>query len=332
MGVNQDQYITTVANCFLRDKELDVIIMKSKTLVNSNIAFNVQETEIRGGEFNKLLFTYNYGRTGEVTLTDSRYEPVLAAISFGQTIQNKLSDVYVFEEAVTLDGAGAGVVALQTPVAGAKAYVQTANKSIVTKSFSGSNFTMGAPYANQVVYVTYKYNETVDMITIDGSKFPKSYELVMEVKAWDKDGLKEKVQWIFPAFKPSGNFEMPLASDSPTTSTLTGKVLDDNDIYGYKKVIPVSSTVSYVAITGDVGEITLESGEEHPLTVYGLRGGAYAPVTLANSSCTFTSSKENIATVSAAGVIEFASQGTAYITIEHTASGLSSVVEVTCEV
>ena len=48
MSVNQDQFITTVANCFLRDTTLDAIVMKSKTLVNSNIAFNVQETEIRG--------------------------------------------------------------------------------------------------------------------------------------------------------------------------------------------------------------------------------------------------------------------------------------------
>ena len=64
MGVNQDQFITTVAKCFLRDPVSDAIVMKSKTLVNSNIAFNVEETEIRGGEFHKLLFTYNYGRTG----------------------------------------------------------------------------------------------------------------------------------------------------------------------------------------------------------------------------------------------------------------------------
>ena len=330
MSANQDQFITTVANCFLRDKELDVIVMKSKTLVNSNIAFNVQETEIRGGEFHKLLYVYNFGRTGEITLTDARYEPSLIAINCGQTIQNQLSDVYVFEEAVTLDGSGVGSVVAQTPLAGAKAYVQTADKSIVTKSFSGSSFTMGAPYANQKVYVTYQYNETVDMVTIDGTNFPKSYELVMEVKVWDKEGLKEKVQWIFPAFKPSGNFEMPLASDTPATSTMTGKVIDDNDIYGYKKVIPVSSSVTYTAIAADAGEVNLDSGEDYTITVYGLRGGLYAPVTIDNADCTFTSSDTAVASVSAAGLIEYVGDGTAYITIEHDASGLTDVVEVTC--
>ena len=28
----------------------------------------LKKTEIRGGEFHRLLYTYNYGRTGEVTL------------------------------------------------------------------------------------------------------------------------------------------------------------------------------------------------------------------------------------------------------------------------
>ena len=51
MGVNQDQFITTVAKCFLRDPVSDAIVMKSKTLVNSNIAFNVEETEIRVESF-----------------------------------------------------------------------------------------------------------------------------------------------------------------------------------------------------------------------------------------------------------------------------------------
>ena len=245
MGVNQDQFITTVAKCFLRDPVSDAIVMKSKTLVNSNIAFNVEETEIRGGEFHKLLFTYNYGRTGEITLEDARYEPAIFAIQMGQTIQNKLSNVYVFEEDVTLDGSGSGSVNLQTPIAGTKAYVQLPDKSIVTNSFTGSDFSLGASYANQKVKVTYQYNETVDMITVDGDSFPKSYELVMEVKVFDKEGEKERIQWIFPAFKPSGNFEMPLASDSPSTSGMTGKILDDDGIYGYKKIIPVSSVVNY---------------------------------------------------------------------------------------
>jgi hypothetical protein len=331
MGVNQEQYITTVANCFLRDTDLDAIVMKSKTLVNSNIAFNVQEQEIRGGEFNKLLYTYNFGRTGEITLEDARYEPALVAINCGQTIQNQASNVYVFEEEVTLDAGGNGSVTLKTPIAGTKAYVQTSTGNIVTKSFTGSNFAMGGGYANQKVKVTYQYNETVDMITIDGTSFPKAYELVLEVKVFDAGGLKEKVQWIFPQFKPSGNFEMPLASESPSTSSMTGKILaTSDDIYGYKKVIPVSSSVTYTAITADVAEVALETGETYALAVYGLRGGLYAPVTFAATDCTYASSDTNVATVNANGVISFAGAGTAYITVTHTASSLTDVVEVTC--
>ena len=331
MGANQNQYITTVANCFLRDVDSDIIVMKSKTLINSNVAFNVEETEIRGGEFHRLLYTYNYGRTGEVTLEDARYEPALIALNCGQSIKTEASNVYVFEEEVTLDGGGSGTISEKTPVAGTNAYVQTSNGTMVTKSFSGSTFSMGSTFAGQKVYVTYQYSDTLEVITIDGDSFPKTYELVMEVKVWDKDGLKEKVQWIFPAFKPSGNFEMPLASDSPTTTSMTGKVLDNDGIYGYKKVIPVSGSVTYTAIAADTGEVELGNGDSYILTVYALRGGVYAPTTLNNTDCNFTSGSDSIATVDENGKIEYAGNGTTYITITHGETDLTDTVKVICE-
>lgn len=325
-----NQFITTVAQCFLRDTDLDAIVMKSKTLLNSNIAFNVDETEIRGGEFHKLLYTYNYGRTGEITLEDAEYKPEIVAINCGQTVQNQLTDVYIFEESVILDENGDGSVTLQTPSPNATAYVQVDNRTIITKNFSGSNFSMGGAYANKQVYVTYKYNDTIDMVTIDGANFSKSYELVMEVKVFDKNGLKEKIQWIFPAFKPSGNFEMPLGSDTPSTSTMNGKVMDVNDVYGYKKVIPVAGTgVSYSAIVADTGLVELESGEDYMLTVLGMRGGMYAPVKLNNSDLTFDSSDADVATVNNTGLIEYAGVGTTYITITHD-SGFIDTVQVDC--
>ncbi len=330
MGVNQDQYITTVADCFLRDVNIDQIVMKSKTLVNSNIAFNVEETEIRGGEFHKLLYTYNYGRTGEVTLEDARYEPALFALSCGQTIQTKMTDLYVFEEAVTLDTSGKGVLTKETPLSGKNVYVQLPDKSIVTKSLSGVNaIDVGASYANNVVYVTYQYNSLAEVVTVDGDSYPKTYELVMEVKVWDKDGLKEKVQWVFPAFKPSGNFELPLASNTPTTTSMVGKVLDDNGIYGYKKVIPISTSVSYSAITADVGELTLSESEDYTLTVYALRGsGIYAPTVLNNTDCSFVSDTQGVAEVASDGKISYKADGEAIITI--TDEGLTDIVRVSC--
>lgn len=330
MGANQDQYITTVAKAFLRDTVTDTIVMKSKTLVNSNVAFNVEETEIRGGEFNKLLYVYNYGRTGEITLEDARYEPAIIAINVGQTIQNQTSNVYVYEEEVTLDAGGNGSVAEQTPLSGAKAYVQTSDGAITTKDFTGSDFAMGGTFANQTVKVTYQYNETVDMITIDGTSFPKSYELVLEVKVFDADGLKEKVQWIFPKFKPSGNFEMPLSSDSPTTTSMNGKILaTSDDIYGYKKVIPVSSAVTYTALAATPADVTLAATETSQITVYGIRGGIYAPVTLKATDCTYASSAAGNATVDANGLITAVATGSATITITHTVSGLKDYIQVT---
>lgn len=329
--MGEKQYITTVANAMLRDTESDMIVMRSKTLLNSTITFNVEEKEIRGGELNKLLYAYNCGRTGEVKLEDARYEPAMIALNCGTTIQNQVSNVYVFEETVELDNLGNGTVAEQTPIAGVKAYVQTSDGLITTKSFNGIDFSMGDSFANQTVKVTYQYNEDVDVITIDGNNFSKTYELVLEIKVFDDTGLKEKVQWIFPKFKPSGNFEMALTSEAPVTSSMTGKILStEDDIYGYKKTIPLKKGATYTAITADTSKVELASGTNHALTIYGLRGGIYSPTVLKNAELTFVSDNESIAAVSNTGVVEYVGSGTAEITITSS-TGLKDVISVVCK-
>jgi uncharacterized protein YjdB len=57
----------------------------------------------------------------------------------------------------------------------------------------------------------------------------------------------------------------------------------------------------------------------------------YAPVTLDNADCTFESSDPGVASVDSAGKIAYVTDGSAYITIEHTDSGLVDTVEVVCE-
>lgn len=325
-----NEFVPTVADCFLRDTDTDTIVQKSKTLINSNVNFSVDETEIRGGKFHKLLYNFNHSRTGEISLEDAEWKNESLAINCGTTFQSQLTDVYIFEESVKLDASGNGAVTQKTPIDGSSAYVQVDNRTVITKNFSGSNFSMGAGYANQEVYVTYKYNDTIDVLTIDGSSFSKTYELVMAFESYNKNGLKEKILLTFPAFKPSGNFEINLGSDSPSTSTMNGKVMDSNDVYGTVKIIPVSgASVSYASIVADTGLVELESGEDYMITVYGMRSGMYSPVKLNNSDLTFESSSNSIATVDSTGLIEYVGEGTSYITITHD-SGFIDTVQVDC--
>lgn len=327
-----EPFVVTVADCMLRDVEKDMIVLKSKTLLNSNVSFSVEETEIRGGKFHRLLYTYNHSKTGEITLEDAAWKLESLAINSGAEFQKQLTDVYVFEERVVLDETGKGTVKNKTPISGSSAYVQVDNRTIITKNFTGSNFDMGAAYANKEVYVTYKYNDTVDVLTIEGEKFPKSYELTMEFEIYDaKYGIREKVLLIFPAFKPSGNFEIGFASDTPSTSSMNGKVLDSNGVYGSVKVIPVAEAdISYTSIAADTGLIELSSDEEYTLTVYGTRSGMYGNVALNNSNLEFESSNESVATVDSAGLVEYVGDGTAYITIIHPETGFVDTVQVDC--
>ncbi|MCK9319425.1 Ig-like domain-containing protein [Methanoculleus sp.] len=327
MGVNQNTFVPTVGNVLVRDVAADSIVLRAKTLVNSSINVSTSNTEISGGEFSQLLYDYNYARRMEVSMSDARFDIGYIALNVGNPIQNQLTDVWQFDEDITLGVGGAGTVT-GTPVG--KVYVfNPETGSVQTVTPTGSNISIPA-LANKAVKVSYKKNETIDMITIDADTFPKTYELTIEVKVYNADGHCETIQYIFPQWKPSGSFEISLASESPTTSNITGKVLATSDqVYGYVKIIPVTSTVTYTTIASSVGEVAIEVLEDYTLTTFGLRGGNYSPVVLAASSCTYASSDQTKATVSATGVITGVAEGSSYITIEHQTSGLTDVVEVT---
>lgn len=329
MGANQKQFVPTVARCFLRDKELDLIVMKSKTLVNAGVKFDTQNKEITGGEFSKLLYDYSYGRKGTVDLDEPRWEPSLIALSFGQKIKTELSNVYVFEETVILDATGKGKV-VNTPISGTKAYVQTPENLFSTVAFTTDEFDMGLPYANKSVKVTYQYNTTVETIKIDGESYPKSYELVMEVKVFGNKGHEETVQYIFPNFKLNGSVDIPMSSENPVSLKVSGKILDEDDVYGYMKTIPVTSTVNYVGIACDVDSLSLDAtNSSYTLKVYGIRGGIYENVLLNNSDISFTSSTVATATVGAnTGIIARVASGDTDVTATY--NGFTDKVTVTC--
>ena len=168
-----NDFVVTVADCFLRDTEKDIIVQKSKTLLNSNVEFNVDETEIRGGKLHKLLYTYNHSKTGEATLEDATWKIEALAINSGTEFQEQLTDVYVFEELVKLDSNGKGQVVKQVPVNDSSAYVQVSNKSVITKHFQVVNLIWVWHMLNKQVLFTYKYNDTIDVLTIEGEKFLK---------------------------------------------------------------------------------------------------------------------------------------------------------------
>lgn len=308
-----NEFVPTVGNVILRDREADQIVLKAKTLIDSAIAQSVSNSEISGGEFSKLLYDYNYGKRLTSTLTDARWDDSYLALNSGSMIENGAKDVYVYEEKVTLDGSGKGEL-LSDPVG--NIYVQKREgKFVETVVPNGKDFTI-PQLANEIVYVTYRRSETLDYLVIDADKFPKTYEMTIHVKKFDKTGHSGTIEWIFEQYQPSGNFEVALASETPSTSSMEGKILSNEEgKYGEVRFIPSANTkVEFTQIAASPSEVQLDSsvtGDSEKLTVIGIRGGTFSNVLLDNEKLTFSSDDDTVATVNTSGIIELAGGATA---------------------
>lgn len=323
------EFMVSVCDVIIRDTVADQIMVYGKTEIDSSISQEISTTEITGGQGNKLLYDFSYGKRLNFTINEARWEPKYIAMNSGTLIANGAQNVFKREK-ITLDGSGVGTVT-ETPVG--KVYLMNSAGTIVTITPSTKTVTYNvAGFKSTTVEAFYKYSTTVDYIDFTPDAFPNSYELTLLTKAFTKTGQSAEVQIIIPYWKPTGNFTMNLTAEGYTSSAIEGKALVDevNNSYGKLNIIPITQTVTYTAIAATPAEVTLGSGETQQITVYGLRGGSYAPVTFDASACTYTSSASNVASVNANGLISYVANGDAYITVEHTASGIKDIIDVTC--
>jgi hypothetical protein len=327
MSTNYNQFMVSVADVIIRDTVADQIMIYGKTEIDSSIKQAVSTTEITGGFGQQLLYTFQHGKKLNFTINDARFDEGYLALNSGALIANTTQNVWK-REIITLNGSGVGTLSA-TPVA--NVYLKGASGVVATVVPSTTTVTY-VSFANQQVEAVYKYSNTVDTIDLNAALFAKPYELTLIGKLFDKNGQYGEVQIIIPQFKPDGNFDLAFKQDGALTSPLAGQALADQvtSSYGSFNIVYTSSTVNYIAIAGTPNPVNLSTTTTtQQLTVYGIRGGAYSNVTLAPSSCTYTSGTPATATVGAStGLITRVAVGTSIITIQHTASGLKDYITV----
>lgn len=327
MSTNTNQFLVSVADVIIRDTMADQIVAKGKTLINSSIKQAVSNKEIRGGFGNALLYDYSYGKMLDITIEDAKMDEAYIAMNNGTTIVTEARKHYILDEVVTLTG-GQGVLA-QTPVG--TIYVQKPDNTIVTVTPTGKNFDMtgfGLTGTEQVK-VTYRENAIVDSITIDATRYPKTYELTMIAKMFTKDGQNAEVQIIIPRFKPSGNFELSFTAEGVSTSKLEGKALaDENSEYAtYNVKYLLGNASQMTALAAVPGEVNLTTGQTAQLTVYGIQGGAKANIVNPDGT-TYATSDAAVVTVNATGLITYVGAGNAVVTVTN--GSLKDYVVVDC--
>jgi hypothetical protein len=291
---------------------------RHKKLINSSLKQSISSKEVTGGDGAMLQYEYVYGKKLEASIEDCRFDETYIALQNGTTISTALQDFYIFDEIVTL-AAGAGSVA-QTPTS--KIYVEKPDNTIVTVTPTAKAFTVSG-LTTEKVKVSYRYQDTIDSITINADDFPKSYELTMFTKICDKNGVKANVQIIIPQFKLSGSLDISLTQDGVSTSKMDGKALAaDDDATGkqyYAKVLikPVTGSavvLTGIAVTPPSATLDVSDGDTLQLEVIGIQGGIKANINNP-SGTTFASSDATKATVGeTTGLVTAVAAGTTIIT------------------
>jgi hypothetical protein len=328
MSSNTQQFMVSVADCWLRDTVADSIVLRGKALINSAFKVSLSSQEIRGGFGNTLLYTYNHSRKVDLTIESATFDEGYMAANSGTLIGNSAQNVF-FEEIITLSS-GAGATT-NTPVGNVYVQPVSTGGSITTITPTGKNFTVSGG-ANNQYRVMYRYSNVVDNFTIDASLVPNTYELTMQIPIFQATGKTATLEITVSNYKLSGNFDLNFSAAGVSSSKLDGYALvnaSDNS-YAYVRMIPATATTaSYIALAANPGSVSLSSTTTtSQLTVYALRGGLYAPVNVTSANgITYTSSDATKVTVSTGGLLTRVAAGSASITISY--SGLTDQVPVT---
>lgn len=330
MAQDSKKFVVSVANAAFYVR--DMLAFTATANLNTSIEVSMQEQNVNGGKYNKLLYTFLYNRELNVTLEAADWDLKYVAANVGSTIAEGLTDVYRIEECVDIVG-GTGMLK-DVPVG--KVAVKLADGNIIEVDATGKTIDISKNVEEGKVHVTYRYNTVAKTVTIDADTVPYVGKLVLDADKHDNNlGKVGSIQIIVPSYQLTGNFTINFASDAVSTLNLDGKALavagekcsDGSSVYAYIKEF--DETASAMAVTDIVAQpstMNLAVGETKEISVKGLKGGIFAPIQLSNEDCEFVVNDAGVATVTG-GVVNGVSAGVTNVVVSY--NGYQDVVQVT---
>lgn len=330
----------------------DQLIATATTLLDSSITVGSTAEEVRGGPGAKLLGKYYHTSTFDINLTDVLFKLEYFAFQTGSAIQ-QIADVFTSEQ-VTLGAGGTGEI-VGTPAAyqsyGTIGWAAKPGSDAYQKiTFTEKAFTVAGAKEGDIYCVKYiSTDNAARQITISSSFIPSEVTLVMTANLYRAGGRGENdlnnsskigiVQVLVPRFQFNGSMELSMTSTGVANSPIAGSALDnpsaDCSDGGYYAIITEQlsgaswyDNVFALAIDGSDIELATTTGTE-TLSVYALplNGAAFKPP---YSDLTFTSAGDNIASVSAEGVVTGVAEGNTTITVTiKNKPGVEAIASVT---
>lgn len=330
----------------------DQLIATATTLLDSSITVGSTAEEVRGGPGAKLLGKYYHTSTFDINLTDVLFKLEYFAFQTGSAIQ-QIADVFTSEQ-VTLGAGGSGTIT-GTPAVyqsyGTIGWAAKPGSDTYQKiTFTEKAFTVAGAKEGDIYCVKYiSTDNAARQITISSSFIPSEVTLVMTANLYRAGGRGENdvsnsskigvVQVLVPRFQFNGSMELSMTSTGVANSPIAGSALDnpsaDCSDGGYYAIITEQlsgaswyDNVFALAIDGSDIELATTTGTE-TLSVYALplNGAAFKPP---YSDLTFTSAGDNIASVSAEGVVTGVAEGNTTITVTiKNKPGVEAIASVT---
>ena len=288
-----NNFLVSVARAVLRDPTTLAGIGYGTANIDSALNITTQETEVRGGINNPLLFKYIHDRKVDVKITDATFSPTILSLNAGTSVLNG-SVTAVKTDCLTLSASGSAT--LNSTPTSTNVEVFLPNGTIQTVTPTGSNITVSGG-ANQTVTAIYDYTSALtDQVTIETTKRPSVVDLTLIAEVRDSSNvIQYYLQIHVPKFQINGNYNLALAANGVSTQALEGSSLavtssdcTTGDYYAKvtwipnsSEAIPVTSIALYPAMTFSVAAGLPASKQ---LTLYGLRGGLNGNVILTTSA------------------------------------------------
>lgn len=314
------KFLVSTADVYGYDQN-DNELFRGVSMLDTSIETSLSNTDVRGGQGNKLLYVYYHTAEMNITVNNAEFSLDFLALNVGSNIAIG-ADMFIDETVEVTNGKGSVEKAIPLPfnTSNVFGYVTLPNVDSVQKvEFAGSELTLTGDYANYTgdVCVRYYGNKiTAREVTVYADMLPAQIKLVMEAKLCSSDATTNQigtVQVIVPRASMTGAFTLSMTPDSVASTPLNVRALsyEGKQLNGgcegnrpiYARIIEHIDNLNWydnvTALAIEGGDATMKVGEEANLKVYAMREDGTAPFLAPVSGLTFSS--EDTGTVAVNG-------------------------------
>jgi hypothetical protein len=242
MGVNKRSGILSVMNAIYLDVVTKKPLLVMDTLKTSSIENTSQKQEIRGGQGNKKLMSFEYGREAILKMQDALISDQSLALLAGQAVETTAT--LFGREILTVD-ATKEVALANEPITGSVTVFKTKGGLLqeeitgftVTESdvvLTSATPTVAQGDSVQVIYQYVSTSTNLAKVTFNAEVFPHEFAVVGDCIMNGDDGVPYKAQFYIARAKLQSEFTITLEAENPSTFDFNLDILasaENGDLY-----------------------------------------------------------------------------------------------------